>query len=283
MSSALSVADAYGHCRALTRQAGSSFAAGIRLLPPDRRDALSAIYALARRIDDVADGELAPSEKLDALAQIREELSRIEEAGDPVLIALADAAAHLPIPLEAFNDLLDGAEQDVSGDAIITFADLERYARRVAGSIGRLALGVFDCSDRRRATVLADDLGVALQIGNVVRDVLEDAARGRIYLPREDLERFGCTAVDGRFVGRLEPVLAFEANRSLAWMRRGLALIPLLDRRSASCVLAMSGKYERLLGRIERNPALVLQGRVTLRPWEKGLVLARSLTGAGVR
>ena len=277
------VARAYDHCRALTRESGSSFAAGIRILAADRRDALCAVYALARRIDDIADGPEDAAAKLAALARTRASLHPLTPGDDPVLVALADAAARLPIPLAAFDDLLDGAEQDVHPVALESFAELERYARRVAGSIGRLALGVFDCSDRVRGERLADDLGVALQIGNVLRDVREDATLGRVYLPREELERHGCTVADGRFEGPVELVVAVEARRGLEWLRRGLGLVPLLDRRSASCVLAMAGKYRRLLVRIERDPALVLRGRVTLRPWEKGLVLARSLAAAGSR
>ena len=283
MSSQSELAAAYEHCRLLTNGAGSSFSAGIRLLPPDRRDALRAVYALARGIDDIADGELDAAAKLAALARVRRDLHALGRASDPVLVALADAAARFPIRLEAFDDLLDGAEQDVQGAAIESFADLERYARRVGGSIGRLALGAFDCSDRVRGEVLADELGVALQIGNILRDVCEDAALGRVYLPRQDIEAFGCEAVGGGFVGPLEPLVAFEAERGLLWLQRGLELVPLLDRRSASCVLAMAGKYQRLLERIRREPGLVLRGRLTLRPWEKGLVLARSLTGAGAR
>lgn len=277
------IAAAYERCRLLTRGSGSSFSAGIRLLPPDRRDALCAVYALSRRIDDIADGEQAPAEKLAALAETRAQLHALEGSNDPVFVALADAAARLPIPLESFDDLLDGAEQDVRGDPIVSFADLELYARRVAGSIGRLSLGVFDCSDRERAAPLADDLGVSLQIGNILRDVCEDAAGGRVYLPSEDLERFGCEAVAGGFEGPLELVVGFEAERGLVWLHRGIGLVRLIDRRSASCVLAMAGKYERLLERIQRDPSLVLRGRLTLSPWEKGLVLARSLAGAGAR
>jgi 15-cis-phytoene synthase len=278
------LAAAYEQCRLLTNGAGSSFSAGIRLLPPDRRDALRAIYALARRIDDIADGELDAAAKLTALELTRRELhAPAPPPTDPVLVALADAAARLPIPMAAFDDLLDGAEQDVHGEPIVSFADLERYARRVAGSIGRLALGVFDCSDRARGSALADDLGVSLQIGNILRDVREDAAAGRVYLPQEDLEAFGCRATEGGFSGPVELVVAFEAERGLRLLHGGLELVPLLDRRSASCVLAMAGKYQRLLERIRREPTAVLRGRLTLRPWEKGLVLARSLTGAGSR
>ncbi len=270
---------AYEHCRGIARDAGSSFYAGMRLLPPDRRSALFAIYALAREIDDIADGDLAADDRLAALGAVRGRLRESEDADDPVLIALADAARRLPIPLDAFDDLIDGAEMDARGVGYETFSELERYCRCVAGSIGRLSLGVFDCSDRERGSVLADDLGVGLQIGNVLRDVREDAGNGRVYLPREELERFGCEVRDGAFSGPIELVIAFEAERGLEWIRRGLGLVPLLDRRSASCVLAMAGKYRLLLERIAAEPALVLGGRVSLRPWEKGLVLARSLAG----
>jgi len=265
-------AAAYEHCRRIARESGSSFYSGMRLLPPERRAALFAVYALARRIDDIADGDLAPAEKLEALARTRDQLRRIDESDDPVLVAVADAARRFPIPLDAFGDLIEGAELDARGATYTTFADLEHYCRCVAGSIGRLSLGVFDCSDRVRGAVLADDLGVALQLGNVLRDIVEDETNGRVYLPREDVERFD---------GRLELVIAFEAQRGLEWLERGLGLVPLLDRRSTAAVLAMTGKYRVLLERIAADPAVVLQGRISLRPWEKGLVLARSLAGAG--
>jgi phytoene synthase len=272
---------AYEHCRQIARASGSSFYAGMRLLPPDRRAALFAVYALARQIDDIADGDLADAEKIAALEQARSGLARIGESAEPVLVAVADAASRFPIPLEAFGDLIDGAEMDTRGATYETFAELERYCRCVAGSIGRLALGVFDCSDRVRGSVLADDLGVALQIGNVLRDVTEDVANGRVYLPHEDLERFGVETVEGRLEGSVDLLVAFEAQRGLEWLDRGLDLVPLLDRRSASAVLAMAGKYRVLLDRIATEPSLVLNGRLTLRSWEKGLVLARSLAGVG--
>jgi len=263
---------AYEHCRQVARASGSSFYAGMRLLPPDRRAALFAVYALARRIDDIADGDLSAAEKLVALERERDALAGIHSSADPVLIAVADAASRFPIPLGAFGDLVDGAEMDARGTSYDTFAELERYCRCVAGSIGRLSLGVFDCSNRERGEPLADDLGVALQIGNVLRDVGEDLAAGRVYLPREDLERFD---------EQLELVVAFEAQRGLEWLRRGLGLVALLDRRSTSAVLAMAGKYRVLLERIAAEPSIVLHGRLSLRPWEKGLVIARSLAGVG--
>jgi phytoene synthase len=269
---------AYEHCRQIARASRSSFYAGMRLLAPDRRAALFAVYALARRIDDVADGDLTDEDKLAALAHLRSELAHIDDSEEPVLVAVAHAARRFPIPLDAFGDLVEGAELDVRGTEYETFVELERYCRCVAGSIGRLALGVFDCSDRERGASLADDLGVALQIGNILRDVGEDLAAGRVYLPGEDLERFG---VSRGLEGPVELVIAFEAQRGLEWLDRGLELVPLLDRRSTAAVLAMAGKYRVLLVRIAEEPSLVLNGRVSLRRWEKGLVLARSLAGVG--
>ena len=268
---------AYEHCRLVARDSGSSFYAGMRLLPAERRSAMFAVYALARRIDDLADDGSpdAPTR----LAGLRTQLAERVSGDDPVLVAVFDAATRFPIPLDAFGDLIDGAEADLRGTEHETFADLERYCRQVAGSIGRLSLGVFECRDRVRGSALADDLGVALQIGNILRDVSEDLPEGRSYLPGEDLRRFGCEVVDGELRGPADLAIAFEAQRGLEWLARGLELVPLLDRRSAACVLAMAGKYRRLLVRIAAQPASVLTARPSLRPWEKGLVLAQSLAG----
>ena len=273
------VEQAYEECRRIARASGSSFYAGMRLLPADRRRALFAVYALARRVDDVADGPLRPDEKLGGLARLRLELVSIRESRDPVFVAVADAADRYPIPLSAFSDLLDGAEADVRGIHHATFADLERYCRWVAGSIGRLALGVFDTTDRDRAEPLADDLGVALQLGNILRDLGDDLRLGRSYLADEDFARFGCSVRGSRIEGDVELLVAFAAERALAWLERGLELVPLLDRRSATCVLAMTTSYRRLIERIAFEPALALGSRVSLPPWQKRLLVARALVG----
>jgi phytoene synthase len=197
-----------------------------------------------------------------------------------VLVAVADAVSRYPVPVGAFDDLIDGAQMDVDGTTYETFPDLVVYCRRVAGSIGRLSLGVFETDNRARATEHADDLGVALQLTNILRDVREDLERGRVYLPAEDLERFGCElGLDGG-TGPVDELVRFQAARAHEWFDRGLRLLPLVDRRSAVCVGAMAGIYQRLLGRIERQPALVLQERLSLPSWEKGWIAVRSLAGA---
>jgi phytoene synthase len=268
---------AYAETRRIARASGSTFYTGMRILPGARREALFAVYALARRIDDVADSDEPDERKLEQLGALRRELAVIEDSQDPVLVAVCDAASRFPIPLSAFDDLLDGAEADARGTEYATFADLERYCRCVAGSIGRLSLGVFESSDRAAAEPLADDLGVALQLTNVLRDVTEDLRNGRCYLPREDLERFGCRVEGATIAGDAELLLAFAAQRALAWLEHGYALIPLLDRRSARAVLAMTAAYGRLLERIAEDPAAALRARVSLPRWEKPLVVAGSL------
>jgi phytoene synthase len=247
------------------------------LLPPRRREAMFALYALARLIDDVGDEPGDADAKLQRLAELRAGLDDLGAATDPGLVAVADVLHRYPVPIEAFHDLIDGVESDVRGKRYRTFDELEVYCGQVAGSIGRLAVGVFDARDRERASRLANDLGVALQIGNILRDVREDLALGRHYLPEEDLARFGCAYGENSIEGPVELVLAFEAQRGLDFLERGLELVPLLDRRSAACVLAMAGGYRRMLTRIALHPSLPLAQRISLNRWDKTVVLAQSL------
>jgi phytoene synthase len=136
---------------------------------------------------------------------------------------------------------------------------------------------VFETSDRELATYLADDLGVALQLANILRDLVDDLRAGRCYLPASDLDRFGCRIADCTIAGDAELLIAFEAERAIGWLTHGLELVPLLDRASARCVLAMTAAYRRLLERIAAHPAAALHSRVSLAPWEKRALVAVSL------
>src|SRR5499425_3245977 len=193
---ATDVRAAYRRCEEITWSQARNFSYGIRLLPPAKRHALAAVYAFARRIDDIGDGTLPAAEKLAALEEARAGLSGLIAGraadGDQVLMALADAATKFDLPLAAFGELIDGCADDVRGVTYLTFDDLLHYCRCVAGSIGRLSLGVFGTSDPQQAAPLADSLGVALQLTNILRDIREDYATGRVYLPAEDFARFGC-------------------------------------------------------------------------------------------
>ena len=280
---------AYRYCEAVTGLQARNFGYGIRLLPEPKRLGMSALYALARRVDDIGDGDLPPERKAVLLGRTRALLDEVragevrEGDTDPVKVALADAATRFPVPVDAFDELIDGVEMDLRGAQYATFDDLRAYCRCVAGSIGRLSLGVFGCTDPKLGAEYADTLGLALQLTNILRDLREDAADGRSYLPTQDLERFGCTAgfasaqpPDGAdFTG----LIAFQAARAQQYFEEGLLLLPMLDRRSRACTAAMAGIYHRLLQRIAAEPGSVLRGRVSLPGWEKAYVALSGLAG----
>ena len=301
--------EAYAQCEQITWEQARNFAYGIRLLPPDKRRALAAVYAYARRIDDIGDGELPAPEKTARLEAARQQVRALAAAAggagvkgasakeasqagldpdDPVLVALTDTGRRFATPLGVFAELIDGCLADVNQATYETFDDLLYYCRCVAGSIGRQSLGIYGPTNPERQSKLADDLGVALQLTNILRDVREDFRNNRIYLPKEDLDKFGIEfapfgepepfpseAMQARFANLVE----FEANRAREWYASGLRLLATIDRRSAACTGAMAGIYRRLLERIARNPHAVLEGRMSLPGSEKALVAAQALAG----
>ena len=296
----MELSEAYAECERITWSQARNFAYGIRLLPPAKRRGLAVIYAFARRIDDIGDGTLPPEEKIAALEQARQAIATLTAASqdDPVLMALADVERNFPVPMPAFGELIDGCVADVRGTSYQTFDDLLYYCRCVAGSIGRLSLGIFGTShDAAQAAELADSLGVALQLTNILRDIREDHQNGRVYLPAEDLAKFDC---DSACLGGTTPpdppahggvprppvppqgftrLVEFEAERARDWYATGWKLLSLLDRRSAACTGAMAGISRRLLERIAAEPAAVLRGRMSLSGREKATVAAKALTG----
>jgi 15-cis-phytoene synthase len=286
------VEDAYRHCEAITRARAANFYYGIRLLPRDRRRGMCAVYAFARRVDDIGDGGLQAAEKLSrldaegrALAELEAGEPRALGGSDPVIVALGDTYERFALPAGALAELIEGVRMDVTGVSYEHFEELVLYCRRVAGAIGRVCLPIFGARDQAstegsKAEALADDLGVAMQLTNILRDVREDRDCGRVYLPEEDLVRFECQGdlLDARGAS-IERLIRFQAARNRDWFDRGLRLLPLLDRRSASCVLAMTGIYRRILDRIEEDPLEVTRRRISLPVWEKATLAARSLAG----
>jgi 15-cis-phytoene synthase len=279
------LAEAYAATEEITKTEAKNFYYGIRLLPADKRAVLCAVYALARRMDDIGDGDLPVQDKVTALTALRGELAALDTTTDPVLVAVADAARRYPIPLGAFDELIDGVEMDVTGRQYDTFDELVTYCRCVAGAVGRLCLGVFGSRPHPEAANYADQLGIALQQTNILRDIREDLMNGRVYLPREDLDRFGVelkldehgTLVDTD--GGLTAMIHFAGARNRGWYRDGLRLAPLLDWRSKASCLAMAGIYRQLLNRIDEQPSLVFTQRLSLSGREKAGVALRSLTG----
>jgi 15-cis-phytoene synthase len=270
---------AYRQCEEITSREAKNFSYGIRLLPTPKRKAMSAVYALARRVDDIGDGDLPPGEKLTVLTGVRKQLIDLPGDGeDPVLVALYDATSRYQLPLEEFGELIDGCEMDVTGTTYATFDDLVGYCRRVAGSIGKLSLAVFGTPYRESAEPRAAALGVALQVTNILRDVVEDRGMGRVYLPTEDARRVGCPPDLSGPAETVAALVAAEVPNARQWFARGLELLPLLDRRSRACVAAMAGIYRRILDRIERDPSAVLRGRISLPTTEKLWVAARAVS-----
>jgi 15-cis-phytoene synthase len=275
--------EAYRECERITWTQARNFAYGIRLLPPAKRRGLAVIYAFARRIDDIGDGTLPPEQKIADLEQARQSVLNIGETGpgesDPVLLALADTARNFPVPLPAFGELIDGCVADVKGTSYETFEDLHHYCRCVAGSIGRLSLGIFGTNaDPQKASDIADGLGVALQLTNILRDIREDHANGRVYLPAEDLAKFDVDLASPS-PSQFTRLVEFEAERARDWYATGWQLLPMLDRRSAACTGAMAGIYRKLLERIAAQPAAVLSSRVSLSTGEKAMVAVKALAG----
>jgi 15-cis-phytoene synthase len=310
------LSEAYHQCERITWSQARNFAYGIRLLPPPKRRGLAVIYAFARRIDDIGDGTMPAQDKIAALETARRQILDLTRppADDPVLLALADVERNFPVPIPAFGELIDGCVADVRGTSYQSFDDLLYYCRCVAGSIGRLSLGIFGTGgDATQAAELADSLGVALQLTNILRDIREDHRNGRVYLPAEDLAKFGVDRADlggddlpqtppangeaaraavptGPPVPPGSPVppwappgfvrlVEFEAERARDWYATGWKLLAMLDRRSAACTGAMAGIYRGLLDRIAAEPAAVLYGRVCLSGRQKATVAVKALAG----
>jgi phytoene synthase len=283
------VDEAYAACLEITRTEARNFYYGIRLLPPAKRNALSALYALARRIDDIGDGDLPLEDKRTALAGVRKDLGRLGDVDEPVYLAVADAARRYPVPLGAFEELVAGVETDLADVRIGDFDELVVYCRRVAGSVGRLCLSIFGptgSTDLETLATYADQLGIALQQTNILRDIREDLINDRIYLPADELERF-----DARIEldehgnlddpqGRLAGYIRYAAGRAQDWYSLGWRLLPYLDWRSGASCRAMSGIYHHLLRRIGANPVLVYDRRLSLSAGEKAQVALASLAGA---
>jgi 15-cis-phytoene synthase len=277
----VNVEAAYEWCESVTRKEAKNFAYGIRLLRKPERQAMSAIYALARRIDDIGDGPGSPEEKFAGLHHVRKDLDPIDpKTNDPVLAAVADAASRYPLSMDCFGEIIDGCEMDLNGTSYETIDDLVKYCRNVAGSVGRLTLAVVGCDEPERADALADSLGVALQLTNILRDVVEDRAIGRVYLPRADALRVSCAPDLSGSDNEIARLVAFECGRADRWFAEGLELLPLLHGRGRACVGALSGIYQHLLRRIENNPIAVTQGRVSLPTVEKVSVAVQSLLAA---
>lgn len=266
----MTTAEAYEHCREITRAEARNFYYGFVLLPATRRAGIYAAYAFSRRCDDSVDGDQPTEHKLAELTRRREELARCYAGDpppdDPVLVALTDAVRRFAIPREHLEHLLEGVEWDLRIARYPDFAGLEEYCDRVAGAVGLVSLHVFGFTDAA-APAHARDLGVALQLVNIMRDVAEDAARGRIYLPQDELAAHGVSeeeVLEGVASARFRALMREQGTRARRYFERGERLLPLLDRRARMCVAILAGLYREILKDIEARDYDVFGERVAL-------------------
>jgi phytoene synthase len=272
---------AYAYCQNITRRSSSNFYYAFRLLSAERRDALFAVYAFCRFVDDIAD-DAGRRDPAGLLGRWREELGRVYDGtpGHPISRALSDTVHRFPLAQQHFLDLIRGVEMDLTQRRYTTFDALYAYCYLVASTVGLLCIEIFG-HRHPSARDYAVDLGVAFQLTNILRDVMEDGRRGRIYLPLEDLRRFDCTEAEllsSHYSPRLGALMAFECGRARAYYLRARGALAPEDRSSLAAAEAMRLIYERLLDRIEARHFDVFGPKVTLPPYQK-LTLALAAWG----
>jgi phytoene synthase len=270
----MNVREAYADTLRITRREARNFAWGIMLLPQPKRQAIAALYAFARRVDDIADGELSQGERRSRLELCRADVEALPAApaSDPVLVALADATVRYPIPRSALLDLVAGGLMDVERSRYGSWDELREYCRCVAGAVGVACTAVYGPSDPIAAPRHAETLGVALQQINIMRDVAEDWQLGRVYLPQDELARFEIAEddiADARMPAGWTRFMEHQAARADALLGEGLRLLPLLDRRSALCVRVFAGIYGGLLEQMRERGFDVFSARPRLSAFEK--------------
>jgi squalene synthase HpnC len=267
------VRESYEECNRVARGAHSSFYVAFFGLPRAKRNALCALYAFMRLVDNVSDEPGDPESKRRGLARWRGMLDEAvtgRTGGHAILPALADTISRFAIPTRYFHDLVLGAEMDLTIASYPTFERLSEYCYRVAGTVGLTCVHVFGFSDRK-VPDLAERLGLAFQLTNILRDVPSDFEMGRAYLPEEDLQRFGCTAQDlrGPLTPQLRELLAFEADRTWRFYEEGATLVDKIDSDSRATLWALVRTYSTLLARIEERDFDVFSSRVSLSSAEK--------------
>ena len=286
---------AYAVCRGISRRAAKNFYYGFMVLPAEKRNALSAVYAFMRHADDIADepgvDPLLKRQKLNEWLEAAKTVFTGKPTDDPVLMALGDAQKKFKIPPELFEKLVYGTSLDLDipaasaeSPAILcsTFADLKQYCYYVASVVGLVCIRIFGYEDSK-AEFLAEDCGLAFQLTNIIRDVKEDASMGRIYIPEEDLARTNLTAAnfslsllqDPARAQQLRPALEYEAERARKYYESAKWLMELIEEDSRAALWVLVEIYSRLLQKITDRNYDVLTERVRLTLWEKLKVLSR--------
>jgi len=286
---------AYSVCKGITRAAAKNFYYAFMVLPRRKREALCAVYAFMRRCDDITDDSTLTlherRQKLDAWLDSLHRAQQGTPTDDAILLALTDAQRRYTIPAGLLDELALGTAMDVEEAESFaqtsttpgltiqykTFEDLRLYCYRVASVVGLVCIHVFGYRDPD-AEALAEKCGLAFQLTNIIRDVKEDAAMGRIYLPEEDLAQFNLSAAELLATpdpARFKPLLALEADRAREFYAAGEALIPYISEDSQPALWVLVTIYRRLLERIAERQYDVFTAKVALSRWEKSRILAK--------
>ena len=266
-------------CRGVARRSASNFACIDWLLPLDQRRGMQALYAYARRCDDIADSRDPLDDRKVRLARWRQQLrAALDGHGeDPVLVALADTVSRFVVPQHLLWRIIDGVEMDLNHAGYATYADLRRYCEHVASAVGLACLAIWGCRDDE-AILPAADCGVAFQLTNILRDLQEDGRQGRVYLPRDELARFGVAPID--WLGDVGPknlsdLLTFQCQRAAGLFDAGLRTEKYLDIGPQRVFRMMWSTYRAILARIERDPMIVLRRRVGISSAQKLWIASR--------
>ena len=275
---------AYRECRQTTRREAKNFYYAFLTLPPADRQAIYAVYAFCRYCDDAVDAETSLDRQRDKLTQLGAALSDsyAGQAAAPVFLALADVARRYAIPEQYFREVLAGVESDLTTARYRDFAELRQYCYRVAAVVGLICLQIFGYRDDK-AKDYAVDLGLAMQLTNICRDVKEDWEMGRVYLPQEELAQFGYTEADlaaGVCNAAFGELMRFQVRRAREYFARGRELLPYLTPRSRACPAALGGIYGKVLDRIEAADYDVLHRRIRVSTAAKLRIMAQAWLGS---
>ena len=274
---------AYIHCQRIAKSQAKNFYYAFRTLPSAKRRAIYAVYAFCRYCDDVVDDDLPPEEKRRLLAETRDRLRNPRlAADDPVFMALEGAIRDFAIPRSYLEDIIRGVEMDLEVSRFETLEDLREYCYLVASVVGLICIEIFGYEDPV-AREYAVDFGIAMQLTNIIRDIGEDADRDRIYIPMEDVKRFGYSErelMDSRNNENFRSLMDFQAARARMYFDSGERLLPLLSRESRACAGVLHQLYSRILDRIESTGYDVFERRIGLSVSEKLLLVARLWAGS---
>ncbi len=282
--STIDLESAYEECRTITRREAKNFYYAFLTLPAAKRRAIYAAYAFCRHCDDSVDEEASADAKLTALAALQSNLDATYSgnASGPVFLALADVAKHYDIPQDYFREVVLGVESDLVKNRFENFDELREYCYRVASVVGLICLQIFGY-ENDDAKEYAIDLGLAMQLTNIIRDVREDLDMGRVYLPQDEMARFGYSVEDlenGVRNQAFRDLMRFQCQRAREYFDRGFKLLPYLSRRSRACPAVLGALYSRVLDRIEASDYDVLESRVSLGKAEKIRITAQTWLGS---